>query len=167
MFNENRPVLQIPKTLSERMWNVVGATLFIASIIYIFLKWGSLPSEVPAHFDGAGVVNRYGSKFEMLILPIIGLFTWVLLEVLERKPHIHNYPARLNASNAEAFYKSSRKLLNMVKNTCLILFAIISIQTVRIGLGEITSLGVWFLPMLLVVMFLPIGLVIIQQMRIK
>lgn len=167
MFNENRPVLNLPKSLSERIWNVVGVTLFTASVIYIILKWGSLPSEVPAHFDGAGVVDRYGSKVELLILPLVGLFTWIVLEVLERKPHIHNYPARLNESNVEAFYRSSRKLLNIVKNTCLIIFAFISIQTVRIGQGEITSLGAWFLPIILVMIFVPVGLGIVQQMRIK
>lgn len=167
MYNEKRPVLNLPKTLSERVWNIIGAALFIASVIYIFLKWGSLPNEVPAHFDGAGVVDRYGSKFELFILPLVGVFTWVLLEVLERKPHVHNYPARLNEFNAEAFYRSSRKLLNMVKNSCLLIFAFISIQTVRIGLGEITSLGTWFLPFVLVVTFVPVGLAIFQQMRIK
>src|SRR6185312_6110225 len=94
--NAYRPVLNLPKTTAERMWDIVGGLFFIGSIIYLIIKWGSLPSEIPAHFNGAGEVDRYGSKFELLILPVIGLLLWLILDVIERKPHVHNYPARLN-----------------------------------------------------------------------
>ena len=30
-----------------------------------------LPAEIPAHYDFAGNVTRYGSKYELLILPVI------------------------------------------------------------------------------------------------
>ena len=70
--------------------------------------------------------------------------------LLEKAPYMYNYPARLNESNVEAFYLSSRKILNEMKNLSLILFAIISFQMVRIALGEAQSLGWWFLPIILI-----------------
>ena len=162
-----RPILELPKTKRERVWDYIGGGIFLASIFYIIVIWGKLPDEVPAHFNGAGEVNRWGSKVELFILPFIGLFLWILMGLLEKAPHMHNYPARLNESNVEAFYLNSRKLLNEIKNLCLILFAIISVQIVRIALGEAQSLGWWFLPILLIGMAIVIikGLVAASKIR--
>jgi len=162
-----RPILKLPKTRSEKIWDYIGGSIFILSIFYIILAWGKLPDEIPGHFNGMGEVDRWGAKIELFILPFIGLFLWMLMGLLEKVPHMHNYPSRLDESNVEAFYLNSRKILNQVKNICLILFAFISVQMVRIGLGEVNSLGWWFLPIVLIGVFIPIIKGIITSYKIK
>ena len=162
-----RPILKLPKTRSEKIWDYIGGSIFILSIFYIILAWGKLPDEIPGHFNGMGEVDRWGSKIELFILPFIGLFLWIVMGLLEKAPHMHNYPSRLNESNVKAFYLNSRKILNQVKNICLILFAFISIQMVRIGLGEVNSLGWWFLPIVLIVVLIPIIKGFITSSKIK
>ncbi|MFJ6209060.1 DUF1648 domain-containing protein [Lysinibacillus sp. NPDC092081] len=163
----HRPILKLPKTKYEKIWDFIGGGLFVLSIFYIFVMWGKLPEKIPGHFNGAGEVNRWGSKIEILILPFIGIFLWILLGLLEKAPHMHNYPARLNESNVEAFYLNSRKGLNETKNLCLILFAAISFQMVRIALGEAESIGWWFLPIVLIVTAIPIIKGIVATKKIK
>ncbi|MEY9971077.1 putative membrane protein [Lysinibacillus sp. RC46] len=162
-----RPILKLPKTRYEKIWDFIGGGLFVLSILYIIVMWGQLPEKIPGHFNGAGEVNRWGSKIELLILPFIGILLWILLGLLEKIPHIHNYPARLNESNVEAFYLNSRKILNEIKNLCLIIFTAISFQMVRIALGEAESLGWWFLPAVLIVMAIPIIRGIVTATKIK
>ncbi|MFJ7915110.1 MULTISPECIES: DUF1648 domain-containing protein [Lysinibacillus] len=162
-----RPILKLPKTRYEKIGDFIGGGLFILSIFYIVVMWGQLPEKIPGHFNGAGEVNRWGSKIELLILPFIGILLWILLGLLEKIPHIHNYPARLNESNVEAFYLNSRKILNEIKNLCLIIFTAISFQMVRIALGEAESLGWWFLPLVLIVMAIPIIRGIVVATKIK
>lgn len=162
-----RPILKLPKTKYEKIWDFIGGGLFVLSILYIFVIWGQLPEKIPGHFNGAGEVNRWGSKIEIIILPFIGIFLWILLGLLEKAPHMHNYPARLNESNVEAFYLNSRKGLNETKNLCLILFAAISFQMVRIALGEAESMGWWFLPIVLIVIAIPIIKGIVATKKIK
>ncbi|WP_312123925.1 DUF1648 domain-containing protein [Lysinibacillus boronitolerans] len=162
-----RPILKLPKTKSEKIWDYIGGSIFILSIFYIILAWGKLPDEIPGHFNGMGEVDRWGSKIELFILPFIGLFLWIVMGLLEKAPHMHNYPSRLNESNVTAFYLNSRKILNQVKNICLIIFAFISIQMVRIGLGEVNSLGWWFLPIVLIVVLIPIIKGFITSSKIK
>jgi len=157
----------MPKMKYEKIWDCIGGGLFVLSILYILVMWGKLPEEIPGHFNGAGEVDRWGSKVELFILPFIGIFLWGLLEALEKAPHMHNYPARLNESNVEAFYLNSRKTLNEVKNFCLILFAVISYQMVRIALGEAESLGWWFLPIVLIGTAIPIIKGIVATRKIK
>ena len=151
-----RPILKLPKTKYEKMLDIIGGGIFIISILFIFLKWSDLPDEIPAHFNGAGEVDRWGSRIELLILPFIGLFMWILLGLLEKVPHMHNYPPRLNEKNVEAFYLNSRKLCNETKNFCLILFAIISFEMVLVALGKVDVLGWWFLPFVLIGAGIPI-----------
>lgn len=162
-----RPMLKLPKTKYEKIWDYFGGGLFVLSILYIFVMWGKLPEEIPGHFNGAGEVDRWGSKIELLILPFIGLLLWILLGLLEKAPHMHNYPARLNESNVEAFYLNSRKGLNEIKNLCLILFAAISFQMIRIALGKAENIGWWFLPIVLIVIAIPIIKGIVATTKIK
>ncbi|MGE8035020.1 DUF1648 domain-containing protein [Lysinibacillus sp. NPDC093692] len=162
-----RPVLKLPKTSYEKILDYIGGGLFVLSILYILAMWGNLPEEIPGHFNGAGEVDRWGSKIELFILPFIGLLLWIFLGFLERVPHTHNYPARLNESNVEAFYLNSRKILNEVKNLCLILFAAISFQMVRIALGEVENLGWWFLPIVIIGTAIPIIKGIVATTKIK
>lgn len=162
-----RPILKLPKTRSEKIWDYIGGSIFILSIFYIILAWGKLPDEIPGHFNGLGEVDRWGSKIELFILPFIGLFLWIVMWLLEKAPYMHNYPSRLDESNVKAFYLNSRKILNQVKNICLILFAFISIQMVRIGLGEVNSLGWWFLPIVLIGVFISIIKGFITSYKIK
>ncbi len=58
-----------------------------------------LPDQIPGHFNGLGEVDRWGSKYEIIILPIIGVFIFALMSLLEKAPHMHNYPKRLNENN--------------------------------------------------------------------
>ncbi|MFJ7733249.1 DUF1648 domain-containing protein [Lysinibacillus sp. NPDC097231] len=162
-----RPILKLPKTNYEKVWDYIGGGLFVLSILYIIVMWGKLPEEIPAHFNSAGEVNRWGSKMELFILPFIGIFLWILMGLLEKAPHMHNYPARLNENNVEAFYLNSRKILNQVKNICLLIFAGISIQMVRISLGEVETIGWWFLPVVLIVTAIPIIRGIVATFKIK
>lgn len=162
-----RPILSIPKTKLEKFLNGIGCILFGGAILYLIVSWGDIPNRVPAHFNGAGEVNRWGSKYEMMILPFIGLFLFVLMSLLERAPHMHNYPQRINESNAEQFYMHSRKLVNAIKNICLTMFAYIIVQIVRVALGVIDSLSIWFVPILIFVMFATIGVSIYKQTKIK
>ncbi|MFJ7951055.1 DUF1648 domain-containing protein [Lysinibacillus sp. NPDC096418] len=162
-----RPILDLPKTKREKIWDWIGGGIFIGSMLYIIAVWGKIPDEVPGHFNAAGEVDRWGSKFELIILPFIGVFLWILMGLLEKAPHMHNYSARLNENNVEALYLNSRKILNEVKNCCLILFAIISFQMVRIALGDAQSLGWWFLPLVIIGTAFPIIKGVVMSSKIK
>ncbi|WP_397539153.1 DUF1648 domain-containing protein [Rummeliibacillus pycnus] len=162
-----RPKITIPKTKSEWVWDIIGYSFYFASFILLITNWNVLPDKVPAHYNALGEVNRYGSKWELLILPCIGAFIIIFLQVIEKHPEIHNYPSRLNESNVKQFYLLSRKLINKIKNISLIIFACLLFESISIPLGWGHGFGKWFLPISLFATGIPIILVIIEQRKIQ
>ena len=44
--------------------------LILVPFIYLGIIWGSLPNQVPIHWNALGEIDRYGSKFSLFLLPI-------------------------------------------------------------------------------------------------
>lgn len=165
--SESRPKINIPKSKSEWIWDTLGYAFYIGSIILLLAVWDQLPEKVPAHYGFSGEVDRWGSKSELLLLPGIGFLILVTMQALERFPEVHNYPDRLNASNAPSFYLNSRKMLNQVKNICLVIFALISLESVSVAMKWTEGTGIWLLPILVVGALTPVVIGFIKQAKIK
>lgn len=167
MNSWERPKLKIPKTKSEWVWDIIGFSVYFVSIILLIFVWSKLPDKVPAHYNALGEVDRWGSKGGLLVLPILGVFIGAMMQAFEKFPEVHNYPKRLNEKNAEKFYLNSRKMINKIKNICLIIFALILFESISISLGWGIGLGIWFLPIVLVGMGIPLIGGILRQRKIK
>ncbi|OES43887.1 DUF1648 domain-containing protein [Domibacillus iocasae] len=128
----NRPKRNISKSRSEWVWDIIGFSFYISSVVFLLIIWDQLPDKVPGHYNALGEVDRWGAKTELLLLPGIGAFIIILMQVLEKFPKMHNYPERFNESNAEQFYLHSRKLVNQLKNICLLLFSVVLFESVSI-----------------------------------
>lgn len=163
---QERPKLNLKKTPLELTLNGVTLVLFMCSIIYLLSVWSTLPDESPAHYDALGEVDRWGSRWEMLITPIIGMLLWAGMTVLEKYPHLYNY-INLTKDNVRGQYLNARLMLNVIKNIMTLVFAYINWKDVQIALGYHHSLGPWFMPGFFILLFVPIGYFIIRSFRIS
>ena len=125
-----RPKINIEKASYQKICNWLGYGIFILGIIVSIGSLPFLPDSVPIHFNIAGEADGWGSKYFLLLLPIIGVVTTLAVEAIENKPHLHNYPARINESNVEAFYKLSIRTMNLTKNATLIVFGLLMLDIV-------------------------------------
>lgn len=161
-----RPKIAIPKSKSEWLMDLIGFVALAIMLVVLFMNWSELPNDVPAHFDGSGNVDRWGSKWELLILPGIGIALHFFLMIFEKFPETHNYPARINESNAEVFYLNSRQTLNYMRNIINLLFAYIVYRSVAISLGDAATIG-WPFFVILAVLFGVLIWKMIRMMRIR
>lgn len=161
-----RPKIAIPKTKSEWLMDIVGYVALAVMLAVLIMNWGALPNEIPAHFDASGNVDRWGSKMELLILPGIGIGMHFFFMIIEKFPETHNYPARLNESNMEAFYTNSRQILNYMRNIINVLFTYIVYRSVAIALGDEATIG-WPFFGILIVLFVVLIWKIVKHIRIK
>ncbi len=63
-----REELVMKKSSTKLMWTATFIYIVTLGIALVFL-----PEKIPAHFDFAGNITRYGSKYEMFILPLTTL----------------------------------------------------------------------------------------------
>lgn len=52
--------------------------LMLAPIVVLAATWGSLPDTIPAHWGAEGI-DRWGSKYELLIVPALGVLLGAVL----------------------------------------------------------------------------------------
>lgn len=69
----------------------IGITFYILTILYLVTQFGNLPDRVPEHFNAGGEADRWGSKMELIILPLVGGGLWLLFTVMEKYPYTYNY----------------------------------------------------------------------------
>ncbi|WP_163102319.1 DUF1648 domain-containing protein [Peribacillus alkalitolerans] len=147
-----KPVLKIPKTKIEMLFDGLGIIAFLGSAVYVAQHWMGFPDIIPTHFGANGKPDDWGSKHTIWILTAIGMLIWVGLSILERFPHTYNY-MNLTPENIENQYKIGRLLVNSLKNGMIFLFSYIQWKIIQVIEGSAVGLGSWFLPILLLITF--------------
>lgn len=61
---------------------VIKWFLAVLTVIPTVIMLGILPDTVPVHFDINGIPDRYGSKFELLMLPMIAIASIIMFNFI-------------------------------------------------------------------------------------
>ncbi|MEK4023280.1 MULTISPECIES: DUF1648 domain-containing protein [Sporosarcina] len=160
-----KPKLNIPKPGFAKAFDVLTVALFAACLVYLLLHWNRLPDQIPAHFGANGEVDRWGSKFELFILPAIAIFLWIGLWVLEKYPHLYNY-INLRPDNVEIQYRYGMVFMNVTKNMSTLLMVFIMWQLTDIALERTESLNMPIFIGILAVLFISIGYYFYRMMKL-
>lgn len=139
-MNYDRPKIDIPKSMAAKLFDGFTVAAFAAAIVYLALQWNELPEKIPAHFGASGEVDRWGSRFELFLLPGIAAVMWAGLTLLEKYPHVYNY-MNLTPENTETQYRYGKLFMNVTKNLTTLLLVSTMWDTVRIALGFSDSLN--------------------------
>ena len=110
--------LEVRKMKSKRaMWIFAAIPMIVTSIVLQFM-----PDTIPMHHDLAGNTDRWGSKMESFIFPVIimfiTLFWYLLIRVYEKKA----VNAEVEKEQLEA--KSAAKVLSIVGLSQAVMFGI-------------------------------------------
>ena len=129
----------------KHKWCMVLLWVFaLAPLAALAILYGSLPDQVPLHWGLDGAVDRYGSKAELLILPVIAWLMYGLMTAVEHIPRIWNTGVRVTEENRERVYAVLGHLLSTQKLLIMVTFAWI---TLWCTLSK--PLPKWFLPAVL------------------
>lgn len=162
-----RPTMAMPKTTLQKIANVFGYGLFIGCTVYSLLNLSGLPSQVPTHFNFAGEADGWGSKYSILLLPVITIVIVFAIEALEKRPHLHNYPESMNETNVEQYYAVSIRTLNLIKNALLATFGFSQIEMVHVAQQLKFIFGNMLFASYIVVIIAPVVWQIFSIRRIK
>ncbi|HWQ06760.1 MAG TPA: DUF1648 domain-containing protein [Feifaniaceae bacterium] len=140
---------QITETLS--------LVLVIGTVVYLIVMWRSIPDTIPAHYNAAGEVNRWGDKSELIFLPIIGGMLYFLITLVQQYPQAWNTGVAVTEQNRERVY---RILGNLIGTTKLMMLLVFSSLTVLSSLG--LALPIWYMAVFLVLLFGAISFFLVQ-----
>ena len=132
----------------DKLMNRMSLLVLLGTALFLALYWWHIPQEVPMHFNAAGEIDRWGSKAELLILPVIAWLLYLLMTVVEQFPGAWNTGVKVTEENRERVYALLGHMLSTLKFLIMVMFAWI---TLWCALAK--PLPVWFLPVVLGAVF--------------
>lgn len=160
-----RPKLKLELTKIDKIVVIMGWLLICANWALVINTYKSLPNIIPTHYNGAGLADGFGDKSMIFTLPLVATVLFVGLTILNRFPHIFNYPTDISTNNALKQYTNATRLIRYLKVVFVVIFGLISYQTIKHAKGQTEGLGVWFLPLTLGLIFIPIIYFLIKLSR--
>ena len=112
-----------PTTLWQRVLGILSPALLIGSILFILIRFPSLPERIPMHYNFAGEIDGYGSRLMLLIMPVIGLVMDGSIVLAGRFPKSWNTGVKITLYNRVRVYRLVRDLLAELRLCLAIFFA--------------------------------------------
>ena len=104
--------------MKKAMWIISVLNLGITAVVLQFL-----PESVPMHFNVAGAVDRWGSKYENLLLPAIvlalSLFLHLIIFLFEKKA------AGASTDKEKAAARSNTKVIKIIGVSIVSMFTVL------------------------------------------
>ena len=154
--------IKIERNALDVLEAIVSLSCLVGVTLYLIFAWSTIPAKVPMHYNAAGEVNRWGSKSELIILPIISWLIYGMITLIERLPQVWNTGIRVTEENRAVVY---RLLKNMIACVKMITLSIFSCLTVLSSLAR--NLPMWFLLAFLVLLFGTIAYYIVKLTRLR
>lgn len=160
----SRPKIKVPLQSLDLILELSTISVLLLTCGYAIFQYAHLPDTIPTHFNAAGEADSFGSKSSIFTIPAIGMAVYVLILIVNRYPHVHNYMVEITAENALKNYRVSMRILRFVNLFCIALMGYITYAIVRASSGETMTLGSWFLPLVIgSSIIIPIALIIYMK----
>ena len=97
-----KEIITLPDTRFHKAIRLVSLLLIIGMFLNIILFWRTIPNQIPGHYNSAGEVDRWGSKGELFLIPILTFFMFVGISVLEKHPSVWNTGVAITSRNKDS-----------------------------------------------------------------
>ena len=165
MTPEERPKLKIQLSPTDKVLELLGWGVLLALWAWTGTSFSNLPDSIPTHFNAAGEADGFGRKASIIGLPVIATLLFIGLTILNRYPHSFNYPTAITQDNALRLYTLATRMLRYLKLVLVLVFGGIELMTIQHAIGKGAGLGVWFLPLTLVLVFLPVIYFVVKSVQ--
>lgn len=162
-----RPKLKIQLSPTDKVLELLGWGVLLALWAWTGTSFSNLPDTIPTHFNAAGEADGFGSKASIIGLPVIATLFYIGLTLLNRVPHIFNFPTPVTQDNALSQYTNATRMIRYLKLILVLVFAGISFQTIKQANGAGEGLGDLFLPLTLVLIFIPLLYFVVKSIKEK
>jgi len=164
---EKRPKIKLELTVIDKAIEIIGWFSIVVIWFFIIINYNKLPDIIPIHFNAYGEADNFGWKIDILTLPIIASILFVGLTLLNRYPYIFNYPTDITEENAQRQYTIATRMIRYLNLIIVLIFGYIAFTTIQNAKGQVDGLGIWFLPLSLGIVFIPMIYAIVKLTKKK
>jgi uncharacterized membrane protein len=97
---KERPKIKLELTTTDKILEMLGWASILAVWVLILATYTNLPDTIPIHYNGAGQADGFGEKNYIFILPLAATALFVGMTILNKFPHVFNYPINITPHNA-------------------------------------------------------------------
>lgn len=133
--------ITIPVTKYQKVMQWLGILALVGTFVLVLFSWNMLPDKIPGHYNSLGEVDRWGNKWEILIVPIISALMWAGISFMEKFPQIWNTGITINDKNKNKVYSNIKNMIVTLKAVLVLCFSYITFATIGMQ-----GLGSWFVP---------------------
>ncbi|WP_224490961.1 DUF1648 domain-containing protein [Robertkochia flava] len=151
-----KPKIKPELKLTDKLIELSSLILLFGMWVYILINYQELPDKIPTHYNFHGEADAFGSKNSIFIIPVIATFLYLGLFLLNRFPHILNYPKKITPDNARKQYALMTRMIRVLNLIILATFLIIAIKTINYTEENSKGFGSWLMILILITPLLPI-----------
>lgn len=151
-----RPKVKIELAALDKTMEVCCLILLIAYWAFVLYAFNNMPEEIPTHFNASGEVDSTGGKDNVWLLPVITTIMYILLTLLNRVPHIFNYPVEINEENASFQYALAMRLVRTMKLIIVLIFFAIAVLMFLVAKGILVGTGILVIILITVLPLIPV-----------
>ena len=140
--------MKIKRKKFDIILNVLCWIILVSTMLFLIITWSKIPDTIPMHYDSAGNIDRFGSKLEILVLPIIILIVYTFITIIEKFPEAWNTGVKVTEENKERVYST---LLHLISTIKFIMVGMVAYLTVHTALS--LELSAWFTPIFILAIF--------------
>ncbi len=164
------PIRTRPRTKLTPTPTQVGLSVFAGigvALVWVLLAmyYDKLPATIYTHFNSAGAPDARGPKSSLIPLPIVTMMMYALFTALIRMPHIYNYPRPITPGNAERQYSNAVALMYWLRAEVVWIFTFGEWISIETALGKAHGMGILFVPVALLVTFIPMIYYLLRAFR--
>mgnify|MGYP006362724823 FL=1 len=160
-----RPKITLELTIIDKTFEILGWISILAIWVLTISNYRNLPDTIPIHYNVAGQADGFGGKGNILVLSLVATILFVGLTILNKFPHFFNYSTTITKINALQQYTNATRMVRYLKFIFVVIFGLISLQTIRNVNEQTSGLGVWFVPLTLGLIFIPLTYFVIKSFK--
>lgn len=162
-----RPRIEVKLTPADKILEILGWIAVFGIWTLTLIHYFDLPEIIPTHYNGIGKVDGFGNKANILTLPIVSTVLFVGMTILNKYPHLFNYPSQITDENALRQYTNATRMIRFLKFTIVLIFGLIVFKTIENVNGNADGLGSWFLPLTFGLIFAPMAYYLTKSLQTK
>lgn len=154
--------MKIPRSLYDRLVNVIGAGALAGTTLWLMTLWNRIPADIPVHYNLMGQVDRLAGKGSLWMLLAVGWVMFLALSVVEHFPQIWSTGVQVTPRNQEWVYRTLKNMLGTLKLIIAVLFSYLVFQSAFGG-----NLPPQFLPVFLILTFGSLAFFLVRLIRMR